>query len=194
MACLLLMLVQGSPQISMLPLMSPLPSTSWLVLGFCGGLILEPRLVASTFHSLMHDLSGCCDSHFNHLHHYLLRAALTCRISFVHVWSYWACGYVELYAAVCLKLDLFSTANPKSEIPLQHICWNKIKEHYQQKQWLYATTRFSIKKVTVVDLTRYTGPGWVCHFIYRCQWCRLELEDLIEFWSCGLKIRQGFRL
>jgi len=53
--------------------------------------------VALTFRFSMHHMSGCCDSHSDHLHHCLLGAALTCRIASVYCLSYWACDYMKLW-------------------------------------------------------------------------------------------------
>jgi len=54
-------------------------------------------LVASTFRFSTHEMSGCCDSHSDHLHHYLLSAALTCSIASAYFLSYRACDYVKLW-------------------------------------------------------------------------------------------------
>jgi len=43
----------------------------------------------------MHELSGCYDSHIDHLHHCLLSAALS--IASAYFLSYWACDYVKLW-------------------------------------------------------------------------------------------------
>ena len=45
----------------------------------------------------MHELSGCCDLHINHLHHCLLSATLTCCIALAYFLSYEACGYVKFW-------------------------------------------------------------------------------------------------
>jgi len=55
----------------------------------------ETRVVP-TFPFSMHELSGCCDSHSDHLHHCLLGAALTCRIASAYFLSYQACNYIRL--------------------------------------------------------------------------------------------------
>ena len=61
-------------------------------------------LVASTFQSSMHELSGCCDSHSDHLHHCLLSAAFTCllRIS-------WAIGLVITLSFVWMRRSCFES-------------------------------------------------------------------------------------
>jgi len=119
------MIVQGFPQISVPPFMSPLPSRYWLVLGFCGGLVpVAP--VASTFRFFMHELSGCCDSNSNHLHHYLLSTAFICRIASAYFLSYRACDYVKLWldAGELLWVYLFnfsSPGRPPTTWPLRYV-------------------------------------------------------------------------
>ena len=65
----------------------------------CSRLLWGPRSwsVASTFRFSMHELSGCCDSHSDHLHHCLLGSALTCRIASAYFLSYRACDYIKLW-------------------------------------------------------------------------------------------------
>ena len=48
----------------------------------------------------MHELSGCCDSHSDHLHCGLLSAALTYSIASAYFLSYWACDYIKLWPDV----------------------------------------------------------------------------------------------
>ena len=73
--------------------------TSFKILTYSRLLWGPCSLGAATFWVSMHELSGCCDSHSDHLHHCLLSAALTCRIasSFAYFLSYLACDYVKLW-------------------------------------------------------------------------------------------------
>ena len=63
-----------------------------------------------------HELSGCCDSQNDHLHHCLLSAALTCLIASAYFLSYWAGDYVKLrldsHDAGCFGSFFFNFSSP----------------------------------------------------------------------------------
>jgi len=89
-----------------------------------------------TFQFSMYELSGCCDSHVDHLHHCLLGADLTCRIASAYFLSYRACDYFKLWPDV------------------EELLW----VYFLQLQLTWSTAyhlAFAIRKQVSTDCARY---------------------------------------
>jgi len=102
--------------------------TSYKILT-CSRLLWGPHSLFLGCYFSMHELSGCCDSHSNHLHHCLLGTAFTCRIASACFFSHRACDYIKLWPDSTVRGSCFgsiffnfsSPGRPSTTWPLRYV-------------------------------------------------------------------------